>query len=96
MTDLLEAEQRAECSAGHVFSVNPKWRRGVGYNRGVKGVVLVFLALVACWLPHASAAAQRRAAPPPALLHAERIDAAARTLPRLHSLLVSRRGVVIF
>jgi CubicO group peptidase (beta-lactamase class C family) len=45
-------------------------------------------------------AAQRPAvAPPkpiPAVLDVERIDAAARTLPRLHSLLVSRRGELIF
>ena len=38
----------------------------------------------------------RRRAPARSLLDADAIDTAARTLPRLHSLIVSQRGEVIF
>ena len=64
----------------------------------------VLPAVLALWFVSVPAAAQRPPAPgiasqnppSPAMLHADTIDAAARTLPRLYSLLVSRRGEVIF
>src|SRR5688500_3685812 len=44
----------------------------------------------------AATAAQRHSPTPGPALQVDKIDAAARTLPRLYSLLVSRRGEVIF
>jgi CubicO group peptidase (beta-lactamase class C family) len=61
----------------------------------VKRLVWVLPVLLGCWLASAPAAAQRPQAPA-SVLNADKIDAAARTLPRLHSLLVSRRGEVVF
>src|SRR5688572_30896194 len=43
-----------------------------------------------------AATVAQRHPPAPVALRVDRIDAAARTLPRLHSLLVSRRGEVVF
>ncbi len=60
------------------------WRRAsVRSTRRLASVVLVLLATVA-------------AMPVSAAFNAEALDAAARTLPKLHSLLVSHRGTVVF
>jgi CubicO group peptidase (beta-lactamase class C family) len=63
----------------------------------VKSSWCLILAGAAFVMAGATAAAPQRPAGTPApSLNADRIDAAARVLPRLHSLLVSRRGEVIF
>jgi CubicO group peptidase (beta-lactamase class C family) len=56
----------------------------------------VLATVVALSTMSAATAAQRPAVSPAPPVNADRIDAAARTLPRLYSLLVSRRGEVIF
>jgi CubicO group peptidase (beta-lactamase class C family) len=61
------------------------WRRGSGRNGRVgaaAGLVLLVVALAV--------------APVSAAFNAEALDAAARALPKLHSLLVSHRGTVVF
>ena len=68
----------------------PKWRRLIiAIVRRCAGVLWTVLAL---WLTAATGAAQR----PPLVVDADRIDATARMLPRLHSLIISRRGEVMF
>jgi CubicO group peptidase (beta-lactamase class C family) len=61
----------------------------------VTQLLCLLAAVVALSMTGAATAAQRHP-PAPVALHVDRIDAAARTLPRLHSLLVSRRSEVIF
>ena len=70
------------------------WRRFI--IGAVKRLVWMLAAAIGLGITGTGVAAQRTAPQPAPDVDAARIDAAARTLPRLHSLLVSRRGELIF